>query len=108
MNLNDKKCTPREEESSSLKGEELNFYLGKVNNWQLYKEKKIRKEFKFPDFKKALFFVNKVGDISETENHHPEIHLSWGRVVVEIWTHTISGLSENDFILAAKIDKILE
>ncbi len=67
---------------------------------------RIRKEFRFKNFKEALDFVNKVGDIAEQENHHPDIFLAWGKVVVELSTHAIGGLSENDFILAAKIESL--
>ena len=85
---------------------EIEDRLGKIKGWQVSEGRKIYKEFKFPDFEKALAFVNEVGKIAEEENHHPEIHLSWGRVMVEISTHHVSRLSEKDFILAAKIDKI--
>ena len=62
------------------------------------------KTFRFPDFVSALRFTNRVGDLAEEQNHHPEIHLGWGRVRIEIWTHKIDGLTESDFVLAARID----
>jgi 4a-hydroxytetrahydrobiopterin dehydratase len=64
------------------------------------------KEFRFPDFKQALAFANKVGEVAEEEQHHPDMTIGWGNVSIELSTHAIGGLSENDFILAAKIDKI--
>jgi 4a-hydroxytetrahydrobiopterin dehydratase len=66
----------------------------------------LRREFGFGDFVSALALVNKVGELAESEGHHPDIQLSWGRVVVEIWTHKIDGLTESDFVLAAKIDQL--
>lgn len=112
MGLIGKKCVACEGGVPPLSGAALEPYLKEVNGpdasvgvkWEVVEEKKIRKEFTFPDFKSALAFVNKVGGIAESEGHHPDIQLGWGRVVVELWTHAIGGLSENDFILAAKID----
>ena len=66
----------------------------------------IRKEFNFKNFKEALDFVNKIGELAEQENHHPDIFLAWGKVIAELSTHAIGGLSENDFILAAKIESL--
>jgi len=67
---------------------------------------KIEKTFTFSNFAKALAFTNKIGELAEQEKHHPDIYLAWGKVKVSLWTHKIDGLSENDFILAAKIDQI--
>ena len=79
-----------------------------LNGWQLSPGvKKISKEFKFKNFAEALAFTDKVGAIAETEGHHPDIALSWGKVGITLSTHAIGGLSVNDFILAAKIDKIV-
>jgi 4a-hydroxytetrahydrobiopterin dehydratase len=64
------------------------------------------KEFHFPDFVTALAFVNQVGALAEEQNHHPDLHLGWGRVGIAIWTHTIDGLSESDFVLAARIEQL--
>lgn len=69
--------------------------------------KRLRKMFKFPDFALALAFVNKVGAIAEKENHHPDIELSWGVVTIQVWTHTVDGLTESDFVLAAKIERLV-
>lgn len=122
MDLIAKKCVACEGGMPPLSGVALESYLKEVNGpdasvgikWEVMDpdagvgagRKKIRKEFAFPDFKSALAFVNKVGEIAESEGHHPDIQLGWGRVVVELCTHAIGGLSENDFILAAKIDML--
>jgi 4a-hydroxytetrahydrobiopterin dehydratase len=68
-------------------------------------DKKLQKTYTFPDFAQALAFVNRAGAVAEVEGHHPDVYLTWGKVGVEIWTHAIGGLSENDFILAAKLDE---
>lgn len=74
--------------------------------WRVVEEHHLVKEFQFPDFATALAFTNQVGAIADAEGHHPDIHLAWGRVAVEIWTHKIDGLTRSDFVLAAKIDRI--
>jgi 4a-hydroxytetrahydrobiopterin dehydratase len=81
-------------------------YLKEVKNWKLNEGGHLYKEFKFKDFKEALKFVNKVGVIAEKEGHHPDIYFTWGKCNIELFTHAVKGLSENDFILAAKIDKL--
>src|SRR5262245_2030488 len=68
--------------------------------------KRLRRAFRFPDFRRALAFANQVGELAEREGHHPDLHVAWGRVIVETWTHKIRGLHRNDFILAAKPDQI--
>ena len=68
----------------------------------------LEKEYRFEDFRSALAFVNRIGEVAEQEAHHPDIHLAWGRVRLEIFTHTIRGLSESDFVLAAKADTLVE
>ena len=87
--------------------EEADVLLKQLNGWTLSGDARwISKDFKFSDFASALAFVNKVGVLAEQEGHHPDVQLSWGRVAIELTTHAIDGLSENDFILAAKIDKL--
>lgn len=107
MDLTDQKCVPCEEGTKPLTQEEATPYLEEVKEWKLEDGgKKIERKFKFNDFKEALEFVNKIGEIAEAEGHHPDIGLGWGKVEVELSTHSIGGLSVNDFILAAKIDKL--
>ncbi len=104
-NLSQKKCVPCRGGIPKLTGDEAKVFLADLVDWFLIGDHHIEKTFKFPDFKYALEFVNQVGKIAEDENHHPDIALAWGKVIVSIWTHKIDGLHENDFILAAKIDE---
>ncbi len=78
----------------------------RVASMQDGKIKKIRSRFEFPDFKSAMLFVNKISVIAEEEGHHPDIFISYNKVIIELWTHAVGGLSENDFILASKIEKV--
>lgn len=92
-----------------MKGEELADLLGRLGNgWNVVDEHHLEKEYSFDDFKQALDFANKVGGVAESEGHHPDIYLAWGRVRLAIWTHKIDGLTESDFILAAKADDVLD
>lgn len=105
--LNDKKCVPCSEGATPLNLEEINNFLKDLKDgWELKEDKFIEKTYKFKDFIQALEFTNKIGEIAETEGHHPDICLSWGKVVVKLWTHKIKGLHENDFIMASKFDNI--
>jgi 4a-hydroxytetrahydrobiopterin dehydratase len=79
-----------------------------VVGWQVVAEHHLAKTFTFPDFRTALEFVNRAGAIAEQEGHHPDLYLSWGKVEVRTWTHKINGLTESDFILAAKIDAVFQ
>ncbi len=85
--------------------EEAEALLEKVEGWKL-KENKIQRTYRFKDFKESMKFVNRVADLAEEEGHHPDIAISWNKVTLTLTTHAISGLSQNDFILAAKINKI--
>ncbi len=108
MTLAEKHCVPCEGGAIPLSKKEAEILLKQLNGWTLSGDARwISKEFKFKDFKEALAFTDKVGSIAEAEDHHPDIQLSWGKVVVELTTHAIKGLSENDFILAAKIDAMV-
>jgi 4a-hydroxytetrahydrobiopterin dehydratase len=108
--LLDKKCEPCEGGLLPFDISEIHKYQKKVDGWDVNEnEKKIyflEKKFTFKDFINSLDFINKVGKISEAEGHHPDISLGWGYAKIIITTHAIEGLSENDFILAAKIDQI--
>ncbi|NLY73189.1 MAG: 4a-hydroxytetrahydrobiopterin dehydratase [Tissierellia bacterium] len=103
--LLEKKCIPCSIGDLPLNEGQLKDYLGQVKDWEL-KEGKITKTFKFKDFKEALDFTNKVGQVAEDQGHHPVIELGWGFVKVSQWTSKIKGLHENDFIMAAKIDAL--
>jgi len=76
------------------------------SGWEVINEHHLEKEFKFRNFREALAFTNKVGEFAEANNHHPDIYLAWGRVKVTIWTHKIDGLTESDFVMAAKMDRL--
>ena len=107
--MNDKlasrKCKPCKEGSPPLKGDRIAEYARAIDDqWCIVQEHHLEKEFKFRDFKDALAFVNRVGEIAEAEGHHPEIWFTWGKVRLKIWTHKVDGLTESDFILAAKAD----
>ena len=84
---------------------DLEQYAGEVPQWSVIDAVRLERTFEFPDFRAALEFVNRVGDLAERDQHHPDIHLSYGKVRVELFTHKVHGLTRNDFILAAKIDK---
>lgn len=105
--LAQKECIPCKGGVPPLKGEALRHLLYRLGHgWEVVKEHHLEKKFPFPDFATALAFTNQVGALAEAEGHHPDIHLSWGRVRVTIWTHKIDGLTESDFILAAKIEQV--
>jgi len=89
-----------------LKGDQLKSYRPQVPAWQIVNEHHLERTFKFPDFRAALAFTNQVGNLAEEQGHHPDILLAWGKVVVSIWTHKIDGLTESDFIFAAKVDRL--
>ncbi|MGH9425257.1 MAG: 4a-hydroxytetrahydrobiopterin dehydratase [Terriglobia bacterium] len=91
-----------------LKGEELAALQKQVEAWNVVEEHHITKTFKLPNFREALKFVNRVGELAEEQRHHPDILLTWGKVEITTWTHKINGLTESDFILAAKIDRFYE
>lgn len=107
MNLKEKSCVPCHSYVPPISFEEKRKYLEGIDpEWKLtHDDSRIRREFKFKNFKRALEFANIVGSIAEGEKHHPEIHLGWGHCDLEIWTHANNNLLENDFILAAKIDE---
>ena len=104
--LASKQCVPCKGGVPPLKGEALQALQKQVEGWNVVEEHHLFKSFKFPDFSKALDFVNKVGAIAEEQGHHPVITLAWGKAEITIYTHKINGLTESDFILAAKIDTI--
>lgn len=104
-----KPCVPCQGGVPPLKGKELDHLRKKLGNgWKIIHEHHLEKEYTFPDFRKALTFTNRVGELAEKEGHHPDIYLAWGKVRIELWTHKIDGLTESDFILAAKCDEQLE
>jgi 4a-hydroxytetrahydrobiopterin dehydratase len=104
--LAEKTCVPCRGGVPPLTAEQIHPLLSQLRGWSASNNHHLEKEFKFSDFKGALDFVNKVGAIAEQQGHHPDMFLAWGKVRVQIWTHKIDGLTESDFILAAKIDRV--
>lgn len=106
VDLANKTCVPCEGGVPALRGDELKEYEQQVPGWHVVESHHLEREFSFPDFKSALAFVNKIGDIAEAQGHHPEIRFTWGKARINIWTHKVNGLTESDFILAAKISQV--
>jgi len=106
--LADKKCVPCRGGVPPLKGKELKTLHKAVPQWSVIDEHHLTRAYKFPDFAKALEFVNRVGALAEEQGHHPDILLAWGKAEVTLWTHKVDGLTESDFIMAAKIDRLLQ
>ncbi|HSC78360.1 MAG TPA: 4a-hydroxytetrahydrobiopterin dehydratase [Candidatus Acidoferrales bacterium] len=104
--LAEKNCVPCRGGIPALRGDELAALARELPEWQVVDEHHLRRSFKFRDFRTALDFVNRVGELAEQQGHHPDLFLVWGRVDVTTWTHKINGLTESDFILAAKIDRL--
>jgi 4a-hydroxytetrahydrobiopterin dehydratase len=104
--LASKNCVPCRGGVPPLKGAELAALAEEVPEWRVVNEHHINRTYAFPDFKTALAFVNRVGAIAEQEGHHPDILLTWGKAEITSYTHKIDGLTESDFILAAKIDTV--
>ena len=104
--LASKTCVPCRGGVPALHGEQLHSLSHQLPNWHVVDEHHITRVFTFPDFKSALDFVNKAGAIAEEQGHHPDILLTWGKAEITIWTHKLNGLTESDFILAAKIDQV--
>jgi 4a-hydroxytetrahydrobiopterin dehydratase len=104
--LASKTCVPCKGGTPPLKGAELDELRGQVPEWEVVEEHHLRKVFRFKNFREALGFVNKVGELAEEQGHHPDISFGWGRVDATTWTHKIDGLTESDFIFAAKVDTL--
>jgi 4a-hydroxytetrahydrobiopterin dehydratase len=104
--LASKTCVPCRGGVPALKGAALASYAQQVPQWKVVNEHHLVRNYSFPDFRQALAFVNKVGELAEQQGHHPDILLAWGKAEISIWTHKIDGLTESDFILAAKIDQL--
>ncbi len=103
-----KECVPCKGKVPPIQGKELSDLLAKLRSgWKVIKGHHLEKEFRFKNFREALDYTNRVGELAEEVGHHPDIHLSWGKVKLTIWTHKIDGLTESDFIFAAKADTVL-
>lgn len=105
--LAQRKCIPCEGGIPKLEPDAIARFLPQLNaDWRVVEGHHLRREYKFPDFALALDFVNRVGALAEDNGHHPDLYLTWGRAAVELYTHAVNGLTETDFILAAKIDEL--
>lgn len=106
MSLADKQCVPCRGGVPPLARDRIDALLGELGGgWSLNEAGHLEKAFSFGNFKDALGFANRIGEIAEAESHHPDLYVRWGQCRVEIWTHKISGLTESDFYLAAKIER---
>src|SRR5690348_10746034 len=105
-NLAEKTCVPCRGGVPPLKGDELKKYQAQLPDWQVVSEHHLERNYSFPDFRSALAFTNRVGELAEEQGHHPDIYLTWGKVGIKIWTHKIDGLTESDFVMAAKIEQL--
>lgn len=108
--LTKKHCVPCEGGDPPLTDEAEDELLKQVQDWSLLRDgtHMLRKQFKFKNFKESMAFVNKVADLAESEGHHPDIKIVWNKVNLDIFTHAVGGLSENDFIMAAKINELVD
>jgi 4a-hydroxytetrahydrobiopterin dehydratase len=106
-NLAQQQCVACRAGVLPLAGEELARLTRELDaSWHVTNAHHLEREFKFPNFRQALQFTNRVGELAEAQNHHPDIYLAWGKVKLTLWSHEIDGLTENDFIFAAKVDQL--
>ena len=104
--LAERECVPCRGGVPPLAGDEIQKLLAQLAGWEAVAEHHLRKQYKFGNFRETLDFVNRVGELAETQKHHPDICFGWGKAEITIWTHKIDGLTESDFVLAAKVDKL--
>jgi len=104
--LAERQCVPCRGGVPALKGGELETLAAQVPGWQVVNEHHLSRDYQFSNFREALDFINRIGELAEEQGHHPDICFGWGKAQVSIWTHKIDGLTESDFVLAAKIDKL--
>jgi len=106
--LTNRVCVPCQGGIPPLKGKKLKTLQNQLgNDWNVIDEHHLEKEWKLNDFQTALDITNRIGSLAEEQGHHPNIYLAWGKVGIKLWTHKIDGLTDSDFILAAKIDSII-
>ena len=103
--LANKTCVPCKGGTPPLKGEELSELAAQIPDWEVVEEHHLERRFRFKNFREALVFVNRVGEMAEEQGHHPDLSFGWGYAAVTVWTHKIDGLTESDFVFAAKTDK---
>ncbi len=108
MPLADGKCAPGASGATALRGDALTSRLAELPGWSVNGEHDLNRSYSFGDFKTALAFVNRVGAVAEAQGHHPDLLLVWGRVDVKIFTHSVDGLTDGDFALAAKVERLYQ
>jgi len=108
MSLAEKKCLACSGDLPRLTDEEQKKLMGELDDWKIDRDGHLNRVFKHEDFQAALTLANRVGEIAESEGHHPDLLVRWGELGVTIWTHKVNGLTESDFILAAKIDELVK
>lgn len=101
-----KTCVPCKSDTPPLRGEDVDTLRRQVPEWEVVEEHHLRRRFRFKNFREALGFVNKVGELAEEQGHHPDIGFGWGYAEVTVWTHKIDGLTESDFVFAAKVNAL--
>ena len=104
--LAERQCVPCRGGVPPVKGDEITEMSSQLPDWQVVNEHHLQRNYRFKDFRETLDFVNRVGELAEEQGHHPDICFGWGKADITIWTHKIDGLTESDFVLAAKIDKL--
>lgn len=104
--LAERDCIPCRGGVPPLKGDEIREFSTQLSEWQVVDEHHLQKLYGFKDFRETLDFINRVGELAEAQGHHPDICFGWGKADITIWTHKIDGLTESDFVLAAKIDQL--
>ncbi len=104
--LAERQCVPCRGGVPPLQRPEIEKLLGQLEDWQVVNEHHLLRTFRFKDFRESLEFVNRIGELAEAQGHHPDICFGWGSAEIRIWTHKIDGLTESDFVLAAKIDQL--
>ncbi len=105
--LAERQCVPCRGGVPPMESEEIGRFSSQLPEWQVVNEHHLERNYRFQDFRETLDFVNRIGELAEEQGHHPDICFGWGKANVTIWTHKIDGLTESDFVLAAKIDKLL-
>jgi 4a-hydroxytetrahydrobiopterin dehydratase len=107
MSLADKKCVPCDGGTPKLTGAQIKSLSSELSDWQVDNDTKLQRKIKTKDFMASLNMANKIGEIAEEQGHHPDLTVRWGELGIELWTHAVDGLTESDFILAAKIDRLV-
>ena len=104
--LASKTCEACRSDTPPMQSNEIGELSPQIPDWEVVEDHHLRRAFKFKNFREALDFVNNVGELAEEQGHHPELHFGWGHVELEVWTHKINGLTQSDFVFAAKVDRL--